>query len=179
MRILIRLGFVFLCCYWMKPSIASPLPFGGGAHEFHLSQCMINYDADASSLQITLHIFIDDLELALQEQGVEKQFVGTERETETADKYIERYLQQRLRLLVNQNSVTCTYLGKEVSDDLSAVWCYLEVSDITQLGALDVRYNLLMEIFDDQKNIINIKGPEEKQAYFLFVRGKSQEHIQF
>ncbi len=173
---MLKYFFIVFLSVWSYMAVAAPLPI---THEFHLSRCMIEYNEPEKSLQITLHIFIDDLEAALAEQGAKELFIATEKEAPDSDKYIERYLNQRFNLNVNQNEATYTYLGKEISEDLSAIWCYLEVNEVNFLQELLVDYNVLMEIYDDQKNIINIVGPNKKEAYFLFIKGNTKDSIKF
>jgi len=148
-------------------------------HEFHVSKCSIDYDAEDKALQITVHIFIDDLEEALRQQGADELFIATEKETEDVNQYIDKYLQQRFEVLVENQLVDFEFLGKETSEDLQAIWCYMEITDLESINSLTISNQILMEIYDDQKNIINITGPEKKKAYFLFLKGNSTETIHF
>ena len=47
------------------------------------------------------------------------------------------------------------------------------------LEELTVTNEILMDAFDDQKNIISIKGPNDKRAFFLFKKGNSTDSVQF
>ena len=38
-------------------------------HDFHLSRSEINYDSPSATLQVTVHIFVDDLEKVLTKTG--------------------------------------------------------------------------------------------------------------
>lgn len=164
---------VFLCLTTSQAAYAPTI------HAFHVSKCLIDYSSEDAALQISMHLFIDDLELALEAQGAKQLFVGTEREAEKTNTYIERYLNQRFQLSVNQTAVTFNYIGKETSEDLSAIWCYLEIPNIQQLSELEVHNTILMEIYDDQKNIISITGPNQKEGYFLFVQGQTHDKVVF
>jgi len=148
-------------------------------HEFHISKCNIDLSEKEQTLQITLHIFIDDLEEALRQLGADKLFICTEKEHEDAEKYILNYLNQSFTLEVNDKEVEYEFLGKEISKDLAATWVYLEVQNVTSLEALKVKYNLLTEIFEDQKNIIQIKGPNKQKGFFLFEKGKTEDSVKF
>ncbi len=148
-------------------------------HEFHISKCQIEFDQDTEALQITLHLFLDDLEEALKQQGADNMFLCTDKEHTKAEKYLFRYLQQRFKLLVNEKEVNFEFVGKEQSEDLQAVWCYLEVMNIESLNSLEVTNSILMEVFDDQKNIIHIMAPDNKQGYFLFHKGQDNDKVSF
>ncbi len=157
------------------------LPFilNVSAHEFHLSKCLIEYNESEQALQISMHIFIDDLETALKLQGAEQLQLCTDKEDPEAETYLARYLQQQFSLTVNEQAAKYDFLGKETSDDLAAVWCYMEITGINQLQQVEVENRVLMDAFDDQKNIINIIGPNKKQGYFMFEKGKSTESVNF
>ncbi len=149
------------------------------AHEFHLSKTLIEYNEQERALQITMHIFIDDLEEALRQMGHDKLFICTKKEAADAEKQMEKYLRKQFQLSVNQRSVEYTFLGKEVSDDLMGVWCYLEVLNIDQLKQLDISNNILLEIYDDQKNVTQIVGPQKREGYFIFQKGQSSDSVNF
>ena len=157
----------------------SPILLTNSLHEFHVSKCSVDYDAEDKALQITVHIFIDDLEEALRQQGVDELFIATEKEADNVDQYIDKYLQQRFEVLIEDQSVDFEFLGKETSEDLQAIWCYMEITNIETIESLTITNQILMEVHDDQKNIMNITGPEKKKAYFLFLKGNSTETIHF
>lgn len=148
-------------------------------HEFHISKCLIEYNEPEKALQVTLHVFIDDLEEALRQQGADKLFICTEKEVEKAEGYIYKYLQQKLKISLEGQPMEYTFVGKEVSEDLAAVWCYLEIENIESFNQLHVKNSIFLESFDDQKNIISVIGPNKKKGYLLFNRGKNEETLEF
>lgn len=149
------------------------------AHDFHVSKGLIDYNAESRSLQISLHLFIDDLEAALREHGADQLFLGTKQEHPKGEQYVARYLGQNVRLEVNGSTVEPQFLGKETSEDLQAIWCYLEVPGITDLQRLTVTNTLLLDQFDDQQNLVHVIGPGEKQKLLLFDRKTRSRTIQF
>ena len=148
-------------------------------HAFHVSKCLADSNEGEQALQMILHLFIDDLEEGLRRQGADNLFLCTKKEHEDAERYIYRYLQQHLAFEVNGEPREYTFIGKEVSEDLSAVWCYLEITDIPNLKSLKVNNNILMETFDDQKNLVSISGPAKKQGLLLFQKGDTVKKAQF
>jgi hypothetical protein len=137
-------------------------------HDIHISKCDIKHDTEESSLQITIHIYIDDLEESIESGGYDRLYILTERESEEADRLIEEYINTHLIMAVDGKEVQPFYLGKELSDDLMAAWCYLEVPDVASIDELDITYNALMELYDDQRNIVTVKQDKERKAYLLF-----------
>lgn len=148
-------------------------------HEFHISKCLIEYNEKEKALQVTLHLFIDDLEDALKAQGADELFICTEKESEKAEEYIYKYLQQKLEISLDEQAVDYTFLGKEMSEDMVAVWCYLELENVESFNQLYVKNRILLDTFDDQKNIISIIGPQKKKGYLLFNNSKDEETLEF
>jgi len=169
----------FICCLFAPISTIFSSNEIVPTHEFHISKCLIEYNEKESALQLTVHIFIDDLEEALRQQGADKLFICTEKESEKAEGYIYKYLQQKLKISLDDKAVDFSFVGKEVSEDLVAVWCYLEVENIESFKKLYVKNNTLLETFDDQKNIISIIGPNKLKGYFLFNNAKNEETLEF
>lgn len=148
-------------------------------HEFHISKAEILYNTSEQALQITMHIYIDDLEDALKNQGVEKIHLCTELEDEQAEVYLEKYLRQQFKLQVNGQTVEYNFLGKEPSEDLQAVWCYMEVENIQHVEELFVSNGVLQELFDDQKNIVQVNMDKQNKGYFLFTKDKYEAVVNF
>ena len=160
--------------------IGSSFSWKNTTHEFHISKCMIDYAEDEKALQITLHIFLDDLEETIRNTGVkEKLNLCTEKEHADGDRYLLEYIEKFMSLQVNQKEAKYNYLGKEPSEDKLAAWCYLEIENVQQLDELQVKYAVLTELFDDQKNIVQIKGPNKKKGYFLFDNKKNEDSVTF
>jgi len=148
------------------------------AHDFHVSKCLVEYNEEQAALQISLHLFIDDLEDALSRRGHDQLFICTKRESELADSLIHQYLADRLQLKVNNSKAQFQFIGKEISDDLMAAWCYLEITGVQELNQLEVSNRILLEVFDDQKNILSVTGPSH-QATLLFQRGQERKKVKF
>ena len=171
-----RLLIALLLC------LSVPMTYGGGivpTHEFHLSRCHINYNVAEEALQMTLHLFLDDLEDAMLREGIDKQFLCTEKEKEDAEIQLYRYLQMHFQLRVNQQAVTYEFVGKEVSDDLLGVWGYLEVKEVDQVSALTISNRLILDLHADQRNITSVLVPPGKQTYLILDRYKSQESLNY
>lgn len=162
--------------------IAGEWPVSGvypAMHEFHVSKCQIEFNLKEKALEISMHLFIDDLEEALRNEGAGKLFIGTEKESDQAENYLLQYLNDHFQLKVNDQLVEYDFVGKETSEDLQAIWCYLEITNIEAVKSIVVENSLLMEVFADQKNIIHILMPNKKQGYFMLEKGKSSDKASF
>lgn len=148
-------------------------------HAFHLSKTDMTFKPKDKSMQITLHIFIDDLELGLEKQGHKKLFVGTERELQQVNDLILKYLQNNFNVKVNNKQIAYTWVGKETTFDKQALWVYLEMKNVKAVQNMMVENKILTEVFDDQKNIVQINIPSKKQGYFLLDKTKVRDTASF
>jgi len=135
------------------------------SHDFFVSITEIDHSATENTLQITVKLFTDDLEKALEAQGTEKLYLGTDKEAEKANQYIEKYLHQKLLLNVNDSLVDFNYLGKEF--DLEATWCYAEVENIPKVHTLEVTNKIFLDSFEGQTNIVHTHIHNKKKSLLL------------
>lgn len=147
-------------------------------HEFHVSKCLLNYSEKDKALQISIHVFIDDLENDLKEYASDKLYLGTPDEITIGDSLVEVYVKDHLKIQIDGSHKSFNYIGKEVSEDLIALWCYFEIENVHPSKSIEVYNNILMDQFDDQKNIINIKGPHDSKAYFLFREDYNNDKLE-
>jgi hypothetical protein len=153
------------------------IPEESQVHDFHVSQALVNYNAGNRSFEISMHIFIDDLEIALEERGAEKLFIATNKEKTNTDEYIFEYLRDRFHIISDSDTIDFNFLGKETSHDLMAVWCYLEASEIPSPNEITIFNSILTEIYSDQRNLITFTCPG-LERYLLFDKKKAQTRIQ-
>ena len=137
-------------------------------HDFHVSKVDVEYNVKTSAFEITGHIFIDDLEDALRLKGQDSLYLCTKREVENADEFVEAYLNDRMKITLDGVETRYNYLGKEISDDLMALWFYLEIEDAQPVESISVKCSLLMELFDDQTNLVKIQYSNRQKKYFMF-----------
>jgi len=141
-----------------------------GIHEFHLSKCDIDYSMDEQALQIAVSIFIDDLEATLAEEGFDNLGICSKKESADAEEVIMSYLQNHLIITVDGEPKELTWIGKEISEDLAAVWCYLVIANIRPTESIKVTNDILMSAFDDQQNVVKLTVDKKRKSFFLFNR---------
>ncbi len=138
----------------------------GSDHEFHVSVTRIAYNGETKSFEVTLKLFTDDFERSLEGLGAPVLRLGSPRELPAADTIIGDYLNNRIAFFVDDHQMAFDYLGKEVELD-NTTWCYLEISGIESFNSLRIRNKVLMELFDDQTNLVNIFVAGEKSSLLL------------
>lgn len=145
-------------------------------HDIHISNTLLHYRSDRSSIELTLKIFADDMETALKDNfGVETRLFS-DNESPVADSLIVAYLSSHFEIRTEQ-ILTYTYIGKELSDDLSSVWLYLEIEEVTSPLKLLVKNTLLFDIFDDQQNMMLVKVDHKRNAHFIFDDNDRQTEL--
>jgi hypothetical protein len=123
-------------------------------HKFYVSLTEIRYNPKSERLEVSMRIFPDDLDRAMERNFGISTHLATEMEYKEADSLLQVYLDLHFALEVNGASVILNYLGKEPETD--AIWCYLESEAIKDPGSIQVRSSLLTEEFGDQVNIIQV-----------------------
>lgn len=146
----------------MKAGLISILFLLLPAHDFHLSLTEIVHNEEANTMEVSVKLFTDDLIVVLQQAGAPKMEIGTDNEPPQANELVESYLRNHLRVLLNDKSVEFKYLGKQA--ELDATWCFLEISGIRKIRSIRVENSIMLEAFDDQTNMVNLKVNGRKKS---------------
>lgn len=131
--------------------------FSSIEHDFHLSKGSLKYKPDQKALQLSMHVYIDDFEEALRNRGIDSLYILTKKESADADHYIGLYIKENFRVSFDDVPVELNYIGKEISEDLAGMWVYLEGTDLEAPSSATIDYSVLMETFDDQRNILSVQ----------------------
>lgn len=166
-----------LWSWWVAP--LSPPLSTPTEHPIHISKCNIDIRPDKQSIQIAIHIFADDLEFALQQQGKPNLRLHSKNELPEANSLILGYLRKTFLLKVNGMNVQYEWVGKEASHDWQGVWVYLEVKNMQEVKNMWVESRILLELYSDHKNMLEIKHSNIKKGYLIFNHSKYAETINF
>lgn len=132
-----------------------PFFFSGDEHKFYVSTTIIHQNTISQSLEITIKLFSDDLENALQQFTEEPIRLGDEREHSETEEWLQNYLQSCFSLHFNDRPVVLNYIGKEVEYDLTYV--YFELLNIPEFNILNIKNEILFDQFEDQVNIVHLR----------------------
>jgi hypothetical protein len=140
---------------------------GSLLHPFHISVLDMEFDEDSKAIEISCRIFLDDLEETLRSYTNEAQLdIMANASRETVHNALERYVQEKVKIIVNGKAVELTYLGEEIDDDV--MWCYIEVSKVKKLESIQVENHLLLDSFDDQMNLVHMKAFGDTKSLKLY-----------
>ncbi|RNC85164.1 MAG: peptidase E [Winogradskyella sp.] len=135
------------------------------AHEYYVSVTKIEYVKQEKALQIISQIFIDDFEKVLRERYDENITLNNGNESEMIETYMSKYLKFKLDIKVNTADVTFNFLGKEYKDDI--VYCYLEIENIDAIKTIEIKNEVLFDIYPEQQNILRTKINGKDKSFIL------------
>ena len=131
-------------------------------HPFHVSICEISHNEQARSLEISMKIFIDDFELAIQKDGADD-FQLLDVSGDLVDhKKIEDYLKKRFQIKVNNDKLALNFLGFEFDND--AILCYLEKTKVKKVDLIEIDNSIITEVYDDQINLTHFQYKGEMKS---------------
>jgi hypothetical protein len=167
---------IFIACLTL---FSAPLNEGTEEHPFHVSKCEIEFTDVSPNVQIALHIFVDDLELALEPWSKGPLGIGTQKEKPITDSLLMQYLSGHFVLGADQKDLNLSFLGKQMAKDLAGIWIFLEVENQDLPREVSLDYSILTEVYDDQQNLANIKVKNKKRQFGVFMKGKTKEKFSF
>lgn len=145
-------------------------------HKYYISLTKIEYKKENQTIQVTMRIFIDDLQQTINTTYHKNLELALPNESKGIDTIINNYITGKFKVKVNAIEKEYFYLGKEYEDDV--VYLYLELKNIKTINSIEIKNNMLMEIFSDQKNIIKLNIDNKKKTFFL-TRQKDKDLLKF
>lgn len=146
-------------------------------HPIHLSVTEITHSEKDKALQITSRIFIDDLEVSIQNYLKDDALdILKPKNGKTTDQLVSDYVLKHLKVNVDGKAQSLKYLGHEIED--LAIICYIEIPNIKKIKSIDVSNDVLMETHRDQSNLVHVNYKEKVKSVRL-VKEKPTETIIF
>ncbi len=136
-----------------------------GIHKYYISVTQIDYIKDKESIQIISRIFIDDFENLLRERYDETITLTDDKELEIVNSYIERYLKEKINVLINNKEVDLVFIGKEYDGDIMR--CYMEISKVRKISSFEVVNKVLFDLYEEQQNLVKLKINSKQKSFIL------------
>ena len=160
--VLIGRCFIFAFCllpFALMPPIAV-------SHRYHTSLTRIDYKSKDKNIEITIQLFIHDLENVLERFAKKRIDVG---KTPEIDKIIEKYLEENFVLKNKRDEkLKIRWVGKELNVDTTMI--YLEVSSDESIEGFKLQNTIFFESFPEQTNLITVRF-ENKKIDLLYKVG--------
>ncbi|HEX8059717.1 MAG TPA: DUF6702 family protein [Cyclobacteriaceae bacterium] len=135
-------------------------------HPIHLSITEIDHNEKSKALQMTMRIFIDDLELSIRKKLNEKELDLLEPGNgRTTDNLVREYLADAVKLRVDRKTVKLKYIGHEIEGP--AMICYVEIENIKKFTTIEVTNRVILETHDDQSNLVNVNYKDKVKSVRL------------
>ncbi|WP_338874149.1 DUF6702 family protein [Spirosoma sp. SC4-14] len=174
----ITLAFILLAAGFLqgnRPATVSHLM----RHEFHASVTQMQYNPKEHAFEISIRLFTDDLEKALSHEFNTKVHLSgaTTGPNDKNDLLIEKYIRSHFSYVNPQKQTKAfSYVGHEIEVD--ANWVYLEMPYNEPFKGGILKNNVLMDMFDDQVNMVNIQYQGQKKT-FVYRKKEPVQDVSF
>lgn len=161
-----KIAVVLLCLFLCG---GRPLTY----HDFHTSLTQMQFNAKEKTFEISVRVFTDDFEKALTQEnnGQKVQLTNNDK----LDPLIEKYIRKHFSVVNAQKQrKTFDYIGHEAEAD--AQWLYLEMPYAEPLRGGQLQQTVLMELFDDQVNLVNIQYLTQKKT-LVFRKNQTVQEV--
>lgn len=157
---------------------ASNSPPGTEAHKFHVSYGRMAVEDTQAMLHIRL--FKDDLEDALRQRFAAPDFIlGADPH---ADSLFTAYFNETFVLKQDAAQVPgrIASSGEEMMGQETMWWYIIRFDAPSALHTFSIRHVMLLDVFDDQKNIFKVKHfPSEEEQSYYYTEGAEEYTMTF
>ncbi len=140
-------------CLFFGLLLLSVFGFNQKKHPFYLSVVDIKHDAKQQSLNVSVKLFINDIEDALKKTTSKPIDLLNPKDKAEMETELMNYIKKRLSISVNAKAVSLNFIGYEKEED--AIWTYFEVKKVPQPKSIKVDTKLLFDFLPTQANIVH------------------------
>lgn len=142
------------------------------AHKFYTSLAQVEYNAEEGTVEVSLRVFADDLELALKRRAGRD--VRLDR-TKDADRLVLAYLQDTFEIRSRDGRATALkWVGMELRAGVA--WLYFEAEMPEGLSGARLRDHVLFELFDEQVNTVSVRY-KGARGDLVFIHGDGEHPV--
>jgi hypothetical protein len=138
------------------------------AHPFRLS--VADAVASGSGIDVRIRFFWDDLQFAVMEHTSDMEFRLAE--TEEVDAVVEQYVNDMLVLQADGSVFQGTLVERGIQEarnpDEVMWWYRFEYALVPSIDRIHVTNRLLFNMFEDQRNIVNMKTRRGRERTYYF-----------
>nr|WP_310587235.1 DUF6702 family protein [Arcticibacterium luteifluviistationis] len=145
------------------------ISFGFAKHDFHTSLTEMKFNPSSNSFEITMRVFTDDFQRAIEESSGKTSVILSDEEFEP---FIKKYIRKHFAFVKGKDVKFAHYLGIEAEPDAS--WIYLELPYSKELESYSILNTVLMELFDDQNNLLNVLKNDARHTLIFAKDSKLQ-----
>jgi len=145
-------------------------------HKFYVGVFQVDYFKEKKAVQITARLFIDDLEKVLHKKYNKHFYITTKDEVTDANSYIAKYLEEKLKIKINNKTQSLQFLTKETEDNI--VICYLKINFKDNIKDLEINNNVLSDVFNEQQNLVHLNINGNKKT-ILFTNTETNQKLKY
>jgi hypothetical protein len=148
------------------------------AHSLHQSTAEAEYNPTTQKLEVSLTVFINDLELALMRQS-ERLMAIDKNPAAEFDAQIQAYLAKTFVVKdAEGTTMKLEWVGRElesIKNDDPAVTLFFTIPLSGGLGGSSLRHSVLCDLFQDQTNLLFLRTTQKVE--FKFARGDPAKQL--
>lgn len=134
-------------------------------HKYYVALTEIEFNKKQQTIEIIMSVFMDDIEIALNEEFKIDAQISNSNEVNNLDNYFSKYLTNNFKILINNTKKEYTFIGKEYDGNI--VYFYLEIENISKVNTIEINNTVLIKYFNDQKNLVKVKVNNNQESLFL------------
>ncbi|MFC5284885.1 DUF6702 family protein [Pedobacter alpinus] len=134
-------------------------------HPYYVSVTEVNHNVKNKTLEISVKIFFDDLEQAIEKENSASFYITKPSDKVKNNFLIENYIKKHLQITVNKKQLPLKYIGYEIQQD--AAWCYLEIAKVTKVNQITINNNVLYNLHKEQINMLNVTVNNTRKSFKL------------
>lgn len=135
-------------------------------HPLYVSVTEIEHDTESKALEVTMRIFIDDLELSIRNKTRNASLDITKPgEGFNTDDLVREYINDHFKIKVNGKVVEYEYLGHEI--ELPVIYVYAQASNIKKVKDISIFNNMIMDTYDTQTNLVHVEVANKTKSLKL------------
>ena len=150
-------------------------------HPLRLSLCEIEYFSETRIISINLKLFLTDVNEAILFDPNNNELAFCQpNESTNANQMLLDYINRYFYVKVNEESIPLEIKNKRLSgeDENTALWIYLEHSQLGELNSIEIKNAIFTDLFFDQNNIVYIHINNQSNSVMLNKK-TSVYHLKF
>lgn len=134
-------------------------------HKYYIALTEIEFNKKEQAIQMIMNVFVDDIEVALNDEFTIDSQISNHDELLNLDNYFHSYLNNHFKIKINGKEKTYNFIGKEYDGNI--VYFYLEIKNISKVKSIEIKNTVLIKNFTDQQNLIKAKVNGNRKSLFL------------
>ncbi len=145
-------------------------------HKYYVSVTEVVYKENTEQLEISLKVFNDDWQNALDHRLGKPVLLGSKNQYTKLDSLVSAYITDGFSIKINDKEKELHILGNEIEGE--ATWIYMYVDNVKDVKTIEIKNKLLTEIFDEQRNVVQLVYKNNTKSALL-TKSRSSKVFDF